>query len=81
VKIYIFLILMVSALFSQKVTDYDIIETSDFRITNNDPNEQVTGAENDLKVEGTRATWSESSDLLTSSIVYIGPGYYYLPDL
>ena len=27
------------------------------------------------------ANWSEDSNLLTSQVVYIGPGCYYLPDL
>ena len=70
------LILSIVFLFGQSRTDFDVNDPSVI-ITKNNPN-YVSSKTN---VKSRSVTWSESSSLLTSQVVYIGSGYYYLPDL
>ncbi|MGD9487573.1 MAG: hypothetical protein AB7W47_06090 [Calditrichaceae bacterium] len=71
-KIFIFLLLLISIIFGQKITNYDIIESSDIRISQNNPNVEPNLPDKLSKVEGASSIWSESTDLFTvKRILYL----------
>ncbi len=71
-KIFIFLLLLISIISGQKITNYDIIESSDIRISQNNPNVEPILPDKLSKVEGASSIWSESTDLFTvKRILYL----------